>query len=216
MGSKAVGDLAEHDAGTQGLLRAVVGRRDGAVGDENEQVLTEALEDALEFPSRLGGGNDREQGVDPGLEAGVISGERGVRQFRSAPADANGSLQQGHDPGRQGIVSSVKGVLDVAQQVGETDLVLLGRPADLRPEAVGNPEGGTDVAEERRDDRLAPRGANDEAGAIAVMEDPDPEGPPADPHRCLVRLQDGAGQQAATNGARLGLECRGAVLEHVG
>jgi hypothetical protein len=92
------GDLRKTRKGAS-LLGAVVGRRDGAVGDENEQALAEALENALEFPSRLGGRNDREQGVDPGLEAGMISGERGVRQFRPAPADADGSLQQRHDSG---------------------------------------------------------------------------------------------------------------------
>jgi hypothetical protein len=56
-GSEAVGDLAEDDAGPQSLLSAVVGRRNGAVGDENEQVLPKPLDDALQFLPRLGGGN---------------------------------------------------------------------------------------------------------------------------------------------------------------
>src|SRR3954452_5442504 len=68
---EAVGDLAEDDAGPQSLLGAVVGRRNGAVGDENEQVLAEPLDDALQLLPRLGGGNDRQQGIKPGLEPGV-------------------------------------------------------------------------------------------------------------------------------------------------
>jgi hypothetical protein len=43
-GSEAVGDLAEDDAGPQRLFGAVVGGRDRAVGQEDEQVLAKALD----------------------------------------------------------------------------------------------------------------------------------------------------------------------------
>ena len=52
-GSEAVGDLAEDDAGPQRLFGAVVGGRDRAVGEEDEQALAEALDDALELQARL-------------------------------------------------------------------------------------------------------------------------------------------------------------------
>src|SRR4051794_15126469 len=52
LGSKAVGDLAEHNAGPERLFGAIVGRRDGPVGDEHEQVLAEALDDTLELMIR--------------------------------------------------------------------------------------------------------------------------------------------------------------------
>ena len=58
LGSEAIGDLAEDDAGPKCLLGAVIGRRDGAVGDEDEEVLAEALDD----------GHALEQVVEPGLE----------------------------------------------------------------------------------------------------------------------------------------------------
>ena len=75
---------------------------------------------------------------------------------------------------------------------------------------------GRTLAEELGDHRLAPRGPDDEAGAVAMVEDPGPEGPAADPHAGLVGLQDGAGQQAVADRARLPLERRGAGLQHVG
>ena len=46
-GSEAVGDLAEDDAGPQGLFGPVVGGRYLAVGEEDEQALAKALDDAL-------------------------------------------------------------------------------------------------------------------------------------------------------------------------
>ena len=58
-GAEAVGDLAEDDAGPQRLLRAVVGRRNGPVGDEDEQVLAELLDDPLRASVRPRGRRDR-------------------------------------------------------------------------------------------------------------------------------------------------------------
>lgn len=52
-GSEAVGDLAEDDAGPQRLFGAVVGGRDGAVGETDEQVLAKALDDALQLQARF-------------------------------------------------------------------------------------------------------------------------------------------------------------------
>ena len=116
---EAVGDLAEDDAGPQSLLGAVVGRRNGAVGDENEQVLAEPLDDALQLLPRLGGGNDRQQqGVEALLEPGVIGHQGGVGQTGASPSDPYGPLQQAHDAGREAIVTGVNGVLGVAQQMG--------------------------------------------------------------------------------------------------
>src|SRR5215213_1342551 len=66
-GSEAVGDLAEDDAGPQRLFGAVVGGRDGAVGEEDEQVLPEAFDDALQLQPRLGVGHGLEQIVERAL-----------------------------------------------------------------------------------------------------------------------------------------------------
>jgi hypothetical protein len=50
--AEAIGHLAEDDAGTEHLLRAVVGRRQPPAGDEDEQVLPEIPDDSEQFPSR--------------------------------------------------------------------------------------------------------------------------------------------------------------------
>ncbi len=62
-GSEAVGDLAEDDAGPQRLFGAVVGGRHCAVGQEAEQALAEALDDALQLQARLAVRHDLEQVV---------------------------------------------------------------------------------------------------------------------------------------------------------
>lgn len=50
------GDLMKGDAGPQCLFGAVVCGRDRPVGDEDEQVLAEALDDAQKFLPELGAG----------------------------------------------------------------------------------------------------------------------------------------------------------------
>ncbi len=40
----------------------------------------------------------------------------------------------------QGIVAAVDGILDIAQQMGEADLMVFGCPSHLGTEAVGYPE----------------------------------------------------------------------------
>ena len=71
------------------------------------------------------------------------------------------------------------------------------------------------LAEEFRDDVLAAALPGDEAGAVGVMEDPDPPGLLADPHSGLVRRQDGAGEQPGADQARLPGEGFPAVIEYV-
>ena len=58
--------------------------------------------------------------------------------------------------------------------MGETDLMVLGGPSPLGAQAVGKPDQGADLAEELLHHRLAARGTDDEAGAVGVVEDPEP------------------------------------------
>ena len=88
------------------------------------------------------------------------------------------------------------------EAVGEADLMLLLGPADLGAEPVGDPDVRATITEELFDHRLAAAGANHEGRAVGVMEDPTPPGALADPHAGLVRLQDGAGEQAGVDQAR--------------
>ena len=153
--AEAVGDLAEDNAGPERLLGAVVGGRDGAVGDEDEEVLAEALDDALELQPGLGGRDDPEEIVEPGLEAGMVDGERGVGQVGAAAADADGALLECLQAGCERVIAAVDGVLNVAQQMGEAGLMVLSGPSHLRAETIGHPEIGPHRAEKLLDHCLA-------------------------------------------------------------
>src|SRR4051812_47266227 len=191
-GSKAVGDLAEHNAGPERLFGAIVGWRDGAVGDEHEQVLAEALDDPLELLSGRGHRRDREQDVEPFLKPGLVEHERAVGQGLAPAANANGPFQEPHHARSKGRVTGIHCILNIADQVSEADLMVHPRPSDLGAEAVGNPNVGATVAQERLDDLLAAARRRDETGAIGMMEDPGPEGPLAHAGRCFVGLKHGA------------------------
>src|SRR3954468_22710186 len=174
-GSKAVGDLAEHNAGPERLFGAIVGWRDGAVGDEHEQVLAEALDDPLELLSGRGHRRDREQGVEPFLKPGVVVHERAVGQGLAPAANANGPFQEPHHARSEGRVTGIHCILNIADEVSEADLMVRPRASHLGAQAVGNPNVGATVAQERLDDLLAAARRRDETGAIGMMEDPGPK-----------------------------------------
>ena len=131
-------------------------------------------------------------------------------------ADADGPLQEPHHTGSKGRVTGINRVLNIADEVGKADLMVRSRPSHLGTEAVGNPDVGANVAQERLDHLLAAARHRDEAGAIGMVEDPGPERSFANPGRCLVGLEYTAGQQVALDGVCLGLECRCAVVQDVG
>src|SRR5215213_8618337 len=215
-GSEAVGDLAEDEAGPQRLFGAVVGGRDGAVGEEDEQALAEALDDALQLQARFVVRLELEELVEGSLEPGVGGGQGGVGERRTTVADAYGALQQMLQAGGEGGVAGIHRVLDVAQQMGEADLMVPAGPAPLSAETVGDPDCRADLAEELAYHRLAARRADDEAGAVGVVEHPGPEGLLADAHAGLIGGQHGAGQQPLLDPAGLRREGWRAVLQQVG
>ena len=67
-GSEAVGDFSEHDAGPQRLLGAVVGRRDGAVGEEDEQRMPAGFDRRFQLFAGRVGRDDVEQRIEFGVE----------------------------------------------------------------------------------------------------------------------------------------------------
>jgi len=85
----------------------------------------------------------------------------------------------------------------------------------LRGEAIGDPEVRANRAEEFRHHILATARPDDEAAVVGMMEHPGPPGPFADAHAGLVRLQDGAGEQAGADQARLPGKGRPAVGEDI-
>src|SRR3954468_22056817 len=139
LGSKAVGDLAEHNAGPERLFGAIVGWRDGPVGDEHEKVLAEALDDTLELLSSRGRGRDCKQGVEPFLKARLVEHERAVGQGLPPAANANGPFQEPYHARSKGCITSIYRILNIADEVSEADLMVHPRPSDLGGKPVGNP-----------------------------------------------------------------------------
>lgn len=89
----------------------------------------------------MGGGN-AEQGIETPIGSGGVGGERAVLQGGAPLADADGPAQMIADLGSDDGVAAVDGVLDVAQDMGEADLMKVAqlllpgvavRHPDLRP-----------------------------------------------------------------------------------
>ena len=119
LGTEAVCDLAEGDAGPQRPLRAVIGRRDGPIGEEDEQVSPTALDDLLELAAGRMGRGDAHQAVELGVELVGIAAQCGVGELLPPFADGAGALEQFAQAGREGAVAGVDGVLGIADEVGE-------------------------------------------------------------------------------------------------
>ena len=93
-GAEAVGDFAEHDAGPQGSLGAVVGRRNLAIGDEDEQVAADFLDHTLEFAAGLVRRLKGHEVVEGCVEPRGISLQRRVGEPWPSLTDAAGAPEQ--------------------------------------------------------------------------------------------------------------------------
>ena len=145
----------------------------------------------------------------------AVGSQRRVRETVAATADAAGLLEQFAQARREGGVASFDGVLGVADEMGESNLLVDFGPHHLGRKPFGDPEVRPDIAEEFHDHILAAARADDEAAVLIVMEHPGPPGPLADPHAGLIRLQSGAAEQAAADLAGLTCEGRLAVVKQV-
>ena len=117
--------------------------------------------------------------------------------------------------GREKVVTTVDGVLHVADEMGEADLVLLAGPAHLAAIAIRNPVIWSKVPEELGDDALGPRRLGEENGAVLVVEHPQPPVALADAQAGSVRLQGGPRQQFGADRADLLGEGASRGLQHV-
>src|SRR5258705_852030 len=131
------------------------------------------------------------------------------------PRDFAGATEKLAQARRESGVAGIDGILGIADEMGETDLMVLLGPIHLGGEPVGNPEVRAVLAQELFDHGPAAVGMDDEAGVLGVVEYPRPPGPLADPHAGFVRLQDGAGEQAGPDQVRRLRASLLAGLEHV-
>jgi hypothetical protein len=113
-GAEAVGDFAEHGARPQGALGAVVGRRQIAVGHEDEEIAPRSFDHALEFDAGFVRRRARHELVETGVEPTGVGLQRRVGQSLSSSADPAGAPQQMAQAGGENIVAGVDRILHIA------------------------------------------------------------------------------------------------------
>jgi hypothetical protein len=114
VGPEAVGDFTEHDRGADLALRYVVGCRDAAVGEEDEELrplCLNLLEEELARRMRNGGTHDRGQLI---VGAGSVVGQGRVFQLVSSLSDPDRPTQVIADFRCEDRVAAVDGILNVA------------------------------------------------------------------------------------------------------
>jgi hypothetical protein len=94
----------------------------------------------FQLGASVGDRRQAQQPVEAAIGLGAISSECGVLQRRSPPADGDGPAQQAAQRGCEAGFATVDGILDIAQHMGEADLMafgmaLLGGPAVRDPAA---------------------------------------------------------------------------------
>ena len=136
-GSEAVRDLAEDHAWSKPALGSVVGWLDVASRHEHQQLVACVDPDGgMQMDAFAVGRRQREQPVEFALQVACVSRDRGVRNCRTLAADGAGPLQKRFETGREHAVAGIDGVLGVADQMREAELMRLGVPALDRKSVV--------------------------------------------------------------------------------
>jgi hypothetical protein len=108
---------------SEGSLDESPSRPDGI----DEEFGAPRLDLALEIgPSGMGCG-DADQGIEAALGLGGVVCEGAILQTRSSLADPDGPAQEFADFRGEDAIATVDGVLDIAQHVGEADLMGIGQ-----------------------------------------------------------------------------------------
>ncbi len=192
--SEAVCDFAEHDRGTDLALGYVVGRRDVAVGEEDEELAPPCLDLFEQNPAcGMRDGHPYEAGQH-GVGLGTVGRQGRILQTASSLADADGPTQMVADLRGEGPITAVDGILNVAQDVGEADLVLLAQFL-LSRIAVGDPHIGLVSAQNLLGDTARPARGDPVQDGLFREEDPLPVDDTVGAGRGLVGCDDPCGQQ---------------------
>jgi hypothetical protein len=102
----------------------------------NTHVSPAPLDDLLQLLAGFMGWRDAHQSIQFGVKLVIVGPQRSVREA-FAPA-----------AGREGCVTGLDGILGVADQMSEADLLVDFGPAHLRGEPIGDPEVRADITEE--------------------------------------------------------------------
>jgi hypothetical protein len=104
-----------------------------------------------------------------------MRGNRGVGEIGPAAADRTRVLEQRLEAGREDRIAVVDGILRIADQMREAELMLLGMLA-LRRQPVRQPQLRLYAGKKRRRHALAAGGGDDEGGGCRTAERPLPPG----------------------------------------
>lgn len=124
VGPEAVGDLSEHDRGTDLAFGYVVGSRDLAVGEEYKELSSPSLDLLEQHLSCRMGNRHAHQAGEHVVGLGRVGHQSCVLQAFSSLANPDGPAQMIADFGGKSHVPAVDGILNVAQHMGEADLML--------------------------------------------------------------------------------------------
>ncbi len=137
--------------------------------------------------------------IEPAFGAGVVVRKGRCLERVSSPPDAERPAQQLAEPRREDGIAAVDGVLDVAQEMGEADLMACGQIL-LAGVALGDPDRRAMVAEHVLGDRFRPARRDLVQNGGGRDEHPVPVGGAIDPGRGFVRADHPGGQQLFLDG----------------
>src|ERR1019366_2102626 len=129
------------------------------------------LDHALEFDTSFVDRCEAHEFVEAGVEPRGIGFQGRVSEPFAPPPDPAGAAQQMPKLRREDVVAGVNGVLHVADEMGEADLMVHSRPAHLPAIAVGDPEIWPEVAKEVLHHFLGAWGSGNEKGSVVMVED---------------------------------------------
>lgn len=197
------------------VLNIIRGRWHAAVAEKDKELAAPRLDLALQFAASRMGSGDTEQSIQAALGLGGVSGERAVLQLRSSLADTDGPAQVITEFRRHHAVAAVDGVLNVAQDVGQADLVHLPQLL-LAGVAVGAPHLGSMIPQNVGGHRPSPAGGDGVQHSLIGLEHPLPVGHAVNPGCGFVRGDDGSGQELGLDRRAGGIERRPHAAEGIG
>ena len=92
--------------------------------DEDEEVTADLPADRLQLAAGRVARNPGHEAVEPDVKVGLVALERCVAEAIAPPPDGAGTFEQALQARSEAGVARVDGVLHVADQMRETDLML--------------------------------------------------------------------------------------------
>ena len=161
------------------------------------------FDDGPEFFSLVMFGPDPQQRIEIGVEFARVAVQCAVGEIWPSSGDGTGALEEFAKSRREGRIAGIDSIFGVADEMGETKLMVVLGPTHLGAETVRDPEVRTIFAKEFRHHDFAAVWVDDKAARIAMVEHPGPPVSLADARTGLVGGQNGAGKKFGADAAAL-------------